>query len=70
MRRWSWRDSPWGAAAFVYFRQHGGLPADLDSMTAMPRYLGLVLPAGILSGHFMKNGTWMPPSKKDNFQPR
>lgn len=37
----------WGAAAFVYFRQHGGLPADLDSMTAMPRYLGLVLPAGV-----------------------
>jgi len=37
----------WGAAAFVYFRQHGGLPAGLDSMTAMPRYLGLVLPAGI-----------------------
>jgi SSS family solute:Na+ symporter len=38
----------WGAAAFVYFTQHGGLPAGLDSMTAMPRYLGVVLPVGLL----------------------
>jgi len=38
----------WGAAAFVYFTQHGGLPAGLDSSSAMPRYLGLVLPAGLL----------------------
>jgi SSS family solute:Na+ symporter len=38
----------WGAAAFVYFTQHGGLPAGLDSSTAMPRYLNSVLPAGIL----------------------
>lgn len=33
----------WGAAAFVYFAQHGGLPEDLTSNTAMPRYLGLLL---------------------------
>lgn len=38
----------WGAAAFVYFNQHGGLPAGLDSMTAMPRYLSLVLPMGVI----------------------
>jgi SSS family solute:Na+ symporter len=38
----------WGAAAFVYFKQHGGLPAGLDSMTAMPRYLGVVLPVGLM----------------------
>ena len=38
----------WGAAAFVYFSQHGGLPSGLDSSTAMPRYLGIVLPAGML----------------------
>lgn len=38
----------WGAAAFVYFTQHGGLPAGLDSMTAMPRYLGTVLPIGVM----------------------
>lgn len=38
----------WGAAAFVWFSQHGGLPKDLTSMTAMPNYLSLVLPAGII----------------------
>ncbi|MSU69295.1 MAG: sodium:solute symporter family protein [Opitutaceae bacterium] len=38
----------WGAAAFVYFTQHGGLPAGLDSSTAMPRYLNAVLPVGLL----------------------
>ncbi len=38
----------WGAAAFVYFTQHGGLPAGLDSMSAMPRYLGVVLPVGVM----------------------
>ncbi|MDB6094562.1 MAG: Sodium:solute symporter family protein [Verrucomicrobia bacterium] len=38
----------WGAAAFVYFKQHGGLPAGLDSMTAMPRYLSAVLPIGLM----------------------
>ncbi len=38
----------WGIAAFVYFTQHGGLPKDLNSMTAMPRYLGVVLPVGMM----------------------
>lgn len=38
----------WGAAAFVYFAQHGGLPEGTDSLTAMPRYLGTLLPAGII----------------------
>ncbi|MDB6170286.1 MAG: Na+/solute symporter [Verrucomicrobia bacterium] len=38
----------WGAAAFVYFNQKGGLPAGLDTSTAMPRYLSEVLPAGML----------------------
>jgi len=38
----------WGAAAFVYFSQHGGLPAGLNSLTAMPRYLNTLLPVGLL----------------------
>ncbi len=38
----------WGIAAFVYFKQHGGLPAGLNSMTAMPRYLSAVLPIGLM----------------------
>lgn len=38
----------WGVGAFVYFSQHGGLPADLTASTAMPRYLGLLLPMGLL----------------------
>ncbi|MDB6126674.1 MAG: Sodium:solute symporter family protein [Verrucomicrobia bacterium] len=38
----------WGVAAFVYFTQHGGLPKDLNSMTAMPRYLAAVLPIGLM----------------------
>lgn len=38
----------WGAAAYVYFNQHGGLPAGIDSMTAMPTYLGTLLPVGLL----------------------
>ena len=38
----------WGIAAFVYFTQHGGLPKELNSMTAMPRYLGVVLPVGLM----------------------
>lgn len=38
----------WGAAAFVYFAQHGGLPAGLTSLTAMPAYLGTLLPAGLM----------------------
>jgi solute:Na+ symporter, SSS family len=38
----------WGAAAFVWFAQHGGLPSGLTSMTAMPHYLNLVLPMGMI----------------------
>jgi len=38
----------WGAAAFVWFSQHGGLPKELTTLTAMPNYLSLVLPAGII----------------------
>ena len=38
----------WGAAALVWFEQHGGLPAGLTSLTAMPHYLSLVLPVGII----------------------
>jgi len=43
----------WGAAALVYFSQHGGLPAHLRglptteaSLQAMPAYLGTLLPIG------------------------
>lgn len=40
----------WGAAAFLYFtNQPGGLPEGLDSQTAMPRFLGIVL-AGSVTG--------------------
>jgi SSS family solute:Na+ symporter len=38
----------WGAAAFLYFRSQGGLPAGLTDLTAMPRYLELILPTGII----------------------
>ncbi len=38
----------WGAAAFVYFSQHGGLPEGTTSLTAMPQYLGTLLPVGII----------------------
>lgn len=38
----------WGAAAFVWFAQHGGLPKDLTTLTAMPQYLSIVLPAGVI----------------------
>lgn len=38
----------WGAAAFVWFTQHGGLPGNLTSLTAMPQYLSLVLPVGLI----------------------
>jgi SSS family solute:Na+ symporter len=38
----------WGAAAFVWFAQHGGLPADVTTLTAMPHYLALVLPVGVI----------------------
>ncbi|MDW8079756.1 MAG: hypothetical protein RMJ16_12830 [Thermoguttaceae bacterium] len=38
----------WGAAACAYFYRQGGLPAGVDDLTAMPHYLGLILPAGAL----------------------
>lgn len=38
----------WGAAAFVWYAQQGGLPKELTSLTAMPHYLSLVLPVGVI----------------------
>jgi SSS family solute:Na+ symporter len=38
----------WGAAALVHFSFSGGLPAGLDSLTAMPAYLQTLLPVGII----------------------
>jgi len=45
----------WGAAALVYFSQHGGLPHDLQglssddaSLRATPAFLGLILPTGFI----------------------
>jgi len=45
----------WGAAALVYFTQHGGLPEALRdlpasdaSLRAMPAYLGILLPTGFI----------------------
>ncbi len=45
----------WGAAALVYFSQHGGLPSELQglpaneaSLRATPAYLGLLLPTGFI----------------------
>lgn len=38
----------WGAAAFVYFSQNGGLPEGITSLTAMPAYLGILLPVGFI----------------------
>jgi SSS family solute:Na+ symporter len=38
----------WGAAAFVWFAKNGGLPEGLTSLTAMPSYLSVVLPVGII----------------------
>lgn len=38
----------WGAAAFVFFAQQGGLPEGTSSLTAMPQYLGTLLPVGII----------------------
>lgn len=38
----------WGAAAFVYFSDHGGLPAGVNSLTAMPTYLATLLPVGVI----------------------
>jgi solute:Na+ symporter, SSS family len=37
-----------GIGAFIYFGQQGGLPAGLDSRTAMPAYLGKILPVGLV----------------------
>ncbi|MEW6160281.1 MAG: sodium:solute symporter family protein [Verrucomicrobiota bacterium] len=37
-----------GSAALVYFTNHGGLPDDLNSRTAMPAYLATILPVGLL----------------------
>lgn len=38
----------WGAAAFVYFSRLGGLPEGTTSLTAMPQYLGTLLPIGVI----------------------
>ncbi len=38
----------WGAAAFLYFQSQGGLPEGVGTLTAMPQYLGRILPAGII----------------------
>lgn len=38
----------WGAAAFLYFAHQGGLPEGIDSLTAMPAYLGKLLPWGVI----------------------
>lgn len=38
----------WGAAACAYFYRQGALPPGVDDLTAMPHYLGLILPAGAL----------------------
>jgi SSS family solute:Na+ symporter len=46
----------WGAAALVYFTQHGGLPASLQhgaggldaTLRATPAYLGILLPTGFI----------------------
>lgn len=38
----------WGAAAFVWFARQGGPPEGVNSLTAMPHYLGLILPAGLI----------------------
>jgi Na+/proline symporter len=39
----------WGAAAFVFFTAHGGLPEEgLHSLTAMPRFLKEIMPMGVI----------------------
>ena len=38
----------WGAAAFYYFWSKGGLPEGVDDLTAMPTYLGTLLPVGVI----------------------
>ncbi|GEM_PF-64766 len=38
----------WGAAAFAFYYQKGGLPPGIEGMAAMPSYLHQVLPAGLV----------------------
>jgi SSS family solute:Na+ symporter len=38
----------WGVAAFVHFAKQGGLPEGITSLTAMPHYLGTLLPVGLI----------------------
>jgi len=38
----------WGAAAFLYFVNQGGLPEGVDSLTAMPAFLKTLLPWGVI----------------------
>jgi len=38
----------WGVAALVHFNYGKDLPASLNSLTAMPAYLGTLLPVGII----------------------
>ncbi|MCC7086180.1 MAG: sodium:solute symporter family protein [Pirellulales bacterium] len=38
----------WGAAAFLYFCSVGGLPEGTGSLTAMPQFLGRILPVGVM----------------------
>ena len=38
----------WGAAAFIYFWQAGGLPEGVEGRTAMPAFLSTLLPTGII----------------------
>jgi SSS family solute:Na+ symporter len=38
----------WGAAAFVYFWNRGGLPEGVTDLTAMPAYLETILPVGVI----------------------
>ena len=45
--RWS-LPGLWGACAFVYFYNRGGLPGGMESIHAMPAYLHEILPTGLL----------------------
>jgi SSS family solute:Na+ symporter len=38
----------WGLGAFLYFTSHGGLPAGIDSQTALPKFLAILLKPGLL----------------------
>jgi SSS family solute:Na+ symporter len=38
----------WGAGAFLYFLSKDGLPEGVTSKTAMPMYLGAIMPTGII----------------------